>query len=239
MDPRHALAWRTVLVVAALTGVVAGCDFEDGLRRCVNEDGRCPSDGGRDDGGTGKPCETDGGTLWLGPAKYSGIDFSPFPCRGASEFFWNDFEATDFLPGAAASTTSRNPTQSVDSVDNDDGLVDGKCRYPDGGYCRALYTLSGETGISVEFDAGALPTFVGLVWTDGRKFIRFEAFGPDHKSLGVFGPWSEAGSPDSDTQGLTAEDRFLGVVDRRGISKVWITSGDAGGMEVDHVQYGR
>jgi hypothetical protein len=164
---------------------------------------------------------------------------SPFPCTGAREFFFDDFEdGTVDLPGLTANTKIRSKLGSTDSVDADDGRWDGQCKTDDGGACGSLYSADGPTGIILEFDAGSLPQFVGLVWTDGHKFVFFEAFGPDHSSVGRLGPMSDGGFPDNVQDGGTAEDRFLGVVSRAGISSVRVWGAD-GGIEVDHVQYGR
>jgi hypothetical protein len=85
-----------------------------------------------------------------------------------------------------------------------------------------------------------LPTDVGIVFTDiGYNAptpywgpVSFEAFGFDGTSLGLF---SFLFGDGFDT-GQTAEDRFLGVSDARGISAVRIAT-DNGDWEVDHLQY--
>lgn len=231
--------------VAVLSGALAGCDFSAALSKC-EADGRCPNpkSSTRQCGGL------DAGVVLLGPKPYLSRRDSPFPCPEATEFFFDDFErGTINLPGVTITLPStadkvgelrHDPTSTaIDSVDEDDGSVDGRCAKPDGGACAALYSPNGPKGISLEWDAGALPQFVGLVWTDGRKFVRFEAFGADRASLGVIGPTAaDAGFPDGLASGETAEDRFFGLVAPEGISMVRI-SGDDGGIEIDHVQYGR
>lgn len=255
-----------MVVSLALVALLTGCDFLGAYEKCV-ADNRCPeaprADGGTDSGtpdsgtpdsgtpdsGTPGWCGFDGGPLILGPTPYARRADSPFQCD-AGTFVFDDFEqGAIHLPGV---TVTLPPTQekkgelraftgvAIDSVDEDDGAVDGgRCMKPDGGSCAALYTPDGLRGITLEWDAGALPQFVGLAWTDGRKFIRFEAFGANQESLGVWGPDAGPGFPDGAQDGQTQEDRFFGAVSADGISKVWIGCDGAGGMEIDHVHYGR
>jgi hypothetical protein len=226
------------LFVAVLTGALAGCDFQKGLQVC-EDIGRCPAS--EEPSPPGGYCGGDGGSFLIGPLPYLSRENSPFPCDGAVEFFFDDFEDHGIdLPGLTVNAKLRDSGTAIDSVDADDGDIDGTCK-KDGGVCQALYVSDAPVGITLTFDAGALPKFVGLVWTDGREFVRFEAFGADHESLGVFGPMSERGDggfPDKVQNGQTPEDRFFGVVAPGGVSSVHISCGD-GGMEIDHVQYGR
>lgn len=109
----------------------------------------------------------------------------------------------------------------------------------------AFYSRSssgaGFAGITFTFSAvalGALPTHAGIVWTDGVGTISFSASGPG----GVFAPcsvagFSAAGVPDGSFSGTTAEDRFFGCSDPGGISSI-VISNSAGGIEMDHLQYG-
>lgn len=61
----------------------------------------------------------------------------------------------------------------------------------------------------------------------------FDAFGPDGiTSLGTI----TGSHADGGISGETAEDRFYGVTNAAGISKIVITVG--GGIEVDHLQFG-
>lgn len=123
-----------------------------------------------------------------------------------------------------------------DSVDEDDGVINGSSTDP------AVKTGDdffggGLPGIEFSFSAlvlGALPTHAGMVWTDGAGTISFEAFGADGSSLGVLGPFAHA---DGTFFGTTADDRFYGVIDAGGISAIKLTN-TAGGIEVDHLQYG-
>lgn len=242
---------RMPWVAIVLAGAVAGCDFPAALEKC-RDAGRCPdaSSGPTPDDSSGW-CGFDAGVVFLGPTPYAGRVDSPFrSCPDASTFYFDDFEqGTINLPGVTVmlpSTPEKDgglrrggSSLAIDSVDEDDGVIDGgRCVWPDGGACAALYSPNGPEGITLEWEASALPQFVGLAWTDGRLSIRFEAFGADQESLGVIGPTAGIGFPDAQQEGSTAEDRFFGVVAPGGVSKVRISCTD-GGMEIDHVQYGR
>ena len=119
------------------------------------------------------------------------------------------------------------PGSNTDSVDADDGAIDGS-----GTNGRSLFRLT--PSITVVF-AAPLPESAGLVWTDGGNStsVRFEALGADGSSLGVHGPFTLG---DGGNMGGTAEDRFFGARDAGGISRlrIWHTTG---GIEIDHIQF--
>ena len=94
------------------------------------------------------------------------------------------------------------PGGLADSVDADDGVIDGS-----GTLGRDWFFGSGATGVTFTF-SGPLPTAAGLVWTDGAGTTTFEAFGPGMVSLGTIGPVPIA---DGSISGTTGEDRFFGV----------------------------
>jgi len=126
-----------------------------------------------------------------------------------------------------ASLSSAFGTALIDSVDADDGAIDGN-----GNGGEAFW---GAGSIEATFDAqvlGSLPTHAGFVWTDGVDDIVFEAFDQNGQSLGVL----VGRHADGDFVGGTAEDRFYGVVHMGGISRMIIS--DPSGIEVDHIQYG-
>jgi hypothetical protein len=173
----------------------------------------------------------------LGPSGYLSFADSPFNGLNFSYFHLEDFEDHLFnVPGVSASAGG---VVSVvfgpavhDSVDLDDGLLDGSGLNGDD-----FFTGSGSTGINFTFDAGvlgALPTHAGIVWTDGGGTIRFEAFDENGVSLGTV----VGNHANTSVSGETAEDRFYGVINAGGISKIFITN-TSGGMEVDHLQYGQ
>jgi MYXO-CTERM domain-containing protein len=98
-----------------------------------------------------------------------------------------------------------------------------------------------EPALTISFDQealGGLPTFAGLVWTDGATLdlVRFEAFDSLGHSLGSV----EGHLGDSLWKGQTAEDRFFGVSHEGGISSIRLTraAGGISGFEIDHLQYG-
>ena len=167
---------------------------------------------------------------------------SPFSGLGFAWFYLEDFENDSLasgpgfdVPGVTASAGGVIPPGyigSIDSVDEDDGVIDGS-----GLAGHSFFYTSGGTGITFTFDAtalGTLPTHAGIVWTDGVNDITFEAFDADGNSLGTrTGSHATAGY-----SGQTASDRFYGAVDLDGISKIHIKSGGGGGIEVDHLQYG-
>ena len=118
------------------------------------------------------------------------------------------------------------PTGIADSVDADDGSING---LGNGGRSwfsgNVTFTYTGS---------GALPTAFGLVWTDGSGTITFSAKDALGQSLGS---QSFTGIPDGTFGGTTGDDRFFGVQFAGGIKS--ITIGTGGGIEVDHIQYGQ
>jgi len=162
----------------------------------------------------------------------NGIDFS------GGYFHREDFE--DLLlnvPGVTASAGApTGPGGLTDSVDEDDGTIDGN-----GTNGHSFFSSPGSAGITFTFDEaalGSLPTHAGIVWTDGEGTITFDAFDENGVSLGLIGPVSEAGVfPDDNFLGGTAEDRFFGAQNDNGISKIFISNTN-GGIEVDHLQFG-
>jgi len=179
---------------------------------------------------------------------YSSFADSPFYGNTLNVFYLEDFEDGLFnTPGvtAVANTPGVTPGvysgQAADSVDGDDGAIDGSG--------SAGHSLAGipnvpaeDLGFTFSFDAaalGGLPTHAGIVWTDGGHGVstQFEAFDADGVSLGVIGPVQTG---DNSWYGTTAEDHFFGVIYDGGI--LGFTIRDPGGvnnLEVDHLQYGR
>jgi fibronectin-binding autotransporter adhesin len=136
------------------------------------------------------------------------------------------------IAGVTASAGVTRPAgANTDSVDADDGLVDGS------GNSGQSYFVAATNEVTFTFDAavlGRLPTKVGIVLTDGdHEGAGIEAFGTNGASLGVIGPF-EIG--DHDSTGQTAEDRFLGVEFAGGISALRVYYPTAG-FEVDHLQF--
>jgi len=171
----------------------------------------------------------------LGPSAYLSQADSPFDLSGlGSTFFLEDFEDNALsTPGVMASTGSpTGPGGLTDSVDADDGMIDGS-----GTNGHSFFSGSGSAGITFTFDPvalGGFPTAAGIVWTDGEGDVSFEAFDALGGSLGTIGPVSIA---DGSVVGTTAEDRFFGAHNPGGISAIHISNVN-GGIEVDHLQYG-
>lgn len=185
----------------------------------------------------------------FGPTPYLSAADSPFASLNFSYFYLEDFEDSALnTPGIAIAAMGPvvGPSNDTDSVDGDDGIVDGSGRAG-----HSLYTTPGSTGSSMAFHfdpavLGGLPTHVGIVWTDvgrvtsGEDFsglVVAEALGPDGlTSVGVIGPVLLGG--DGSVAGLTAEDRFFGFSNPAGISRLSISMPNSIDWEVDHLQYG-
>ena len=172
------------------------------------------------------------GATFVGPTPYLSQADSPFVPAGT--FYLEDFEDNALnTPGVTPSTGSVvAPGSITDSVDADDGTLDGS-----GTAGHSFFANPGSSGIRFTFDAGVLgsfPTAAGIVWTDGTGEITFEAFDAVGTSLGTLGPVPIASSSIS---GETDEDRFFGVYEAGGVSAIFI-SNTTGGIEVDHLQYG-
>jgi len=190
--------------------------------------------------------------VFLGGTPYLSASDSPFWSTNGgaftaadlnTSFFIEDFEdgvlengITAFAPPdgtwSAICTSTDTPCGGADSVDADDGLIDG---WGGSGYSYHVSSL-GDASVHFSFDAGILgvaPTHVGVVWTDGYGDpITLEAFDLLGNSLGVFSTGTQiAGNSE------TSEDRFLGVIYSQGISSI-ILSNVGGGIEADHLQWG-
>lgn len=136
--------------------------------------------------------------------------------------------------------TARFNGLAADSVDEDTGVINGLGQTvdPPGGPSRgeSIYAHAPD-GILFTFDAGILgdlPTHAGVVWTDGKGLVQFEAWDSGGNSLGTLQGDLEDGGP----YGSTAEDRFFGVIHEGGISAIRIVTASAY-IEVDHLQYGK
>ena len=173
----------------------------------------------------------------LGPTSYLSSDDSPFAGGSFNYFHLENFEDHLFnVPGVSASvggvTSVIFGPYLHDSVDADDGVIDGSGLTGD-----SYYSSSGSAGITFIFSAdvlGLLPTHVGIVWTDGAGTTLFEAFDSSATSVGSIGPVSIATGGHS---GQTDEDRFFGVINPEGISSIFISNSSVG-IEIDHLQYG-
>jgi hypothetical protein len=184
-------------------------------------------------------------TEFLGPLPYLGFADSPFyklfeDGQHSAYFHLENFE--DHLlntPGVAASVPCKALAYpQADSVDEDDGAIDGK-----GNRGVACFSGMRTSVFTFRFDGdalGGLPTHAGVVWTDSNGPRRvdavFEAFDPAGNSLGTLGPAAVGGA--TSFTGDTDEDRFFGVVSMAGISAISLQVGTRN-WELDHLQYGR
>ena len=187
-----------------------------------------------------------GGAAGAGPVVLpdGGIVDVPYVCASPFDgvafddyFYLDDFEdAALNTPGVTAPNTVSSLTgfgaAVVDSVDCDDDAVDGTCLE-----CDALF---GEGTIEFTFDAevlGELPSHVGLVWTDGGQGASVTITGYDDQDVSIYNETVE-GLGDGSINGTVGEDRFFGIVHAAGIKRVVIVN-STGGLEIDHLQYGR
>ena len=183
-------------------------------------------------------------TQFLGPQPYRSVLDSPFHYLTHSYFYVEDFEDNALnTPGITSSAgLPFTNGSSSDSVDGDDGVIDGL-----GNHGHSYWSAYSPNAFTFTFSAGALgslPTMAGLVWTDvgqvnsgttGFGSVTFEAFDQNGVSLGTIGP---AAVGDGLVNGETAEDRFFGVEYDGGISKIKMTMTNSNDFEIDHVQYG-
>jgi hypothetical protein len=179
-------------------------------------------------------------TIWLGHPYLSAAD-SPFTGAGLGYFYLEDFE--DGLlntPGVTASAGSATwPLYSrdyVDSVDADDGLIDGIGHGANSG--NSWFSPDGAAGITFTFDPivlGSVPTQAGIVWTDGLDPVTVKWYDASSNWIATLTSFSGA---DGSFTGGTAEDRFFGLDYSGGIGSIFISSGGGVGIEVDHLQYG-
>lgn len=168
---------------------------------------------------------------YLGPTPYLSRADSPFIPALPITFLDDIEDATLDLPGVTANGVVVLPGPITDSVDADDGAIEGS-----GLAGHTFFNQNGSAGITLTFNPvilGGFPTHVGLVWTDGKGTTSFEAFGASGGSLGVHGPFSIANGT---ITGETDEDRFFGINNPGGVSAVKI-SNTQGGIEIDHIQF--
>lgn len=175
----------------------------------------------------------------LGPSAYTGFADSPF--KNLPSYFLENFESGSLVsPNVTLSGgIILSPGFLTDSVDADDGFIDG---FGSAGY--SLYS-SGTTSLSLTFSTdalGRLPTHAGIVWTDvgfvyagntGYGTVNFTAYDLLSVSLGTV----SADLGDGAFSGETTEDRFFGVVNAAGISRIVIEMAYSPDWEVDHLQY--
>jgi len=175
----------------------------------------------------------------FGPSPYRSFADSPFAGTPFAWFYLEDFESGALtVPGVSISTGRvifDGPL--IDSVDGDDGLIDG--------HGSGHSWLVPANCLTITFRAhvlGDLPTHVGIVWTDvgfsdeltGFGKVTFEAFDRHGNLVVKIGPTPVG---DGNVSGQTEEDRFFGAYHPDGIKKIRITMNSAD-WEIDHLQFG-
>ncbi len=189
-------------------------------------------------------------TIFYGPTPYLSAADSPFDLSGlGTTFRLEDFEDGALnTPGVWVPGLEHHPDailqphQGADSVDADDGVIEGFGR---GRSLRAFDAFCSGLGcyssIYFKFDAdvlGRYPSYAGIVATDvfiPDSSVGFAAFDPNGIELGdiLIEPFGDFG-----ITGQTGEDRFVGVFSSSGISSIFINDSPGGWLEVDHLQYG-
>lgn len=172
-----------------------------------------------------------GETPFHTPSNYLSALDSPYSLESG---FLEDFEDGLFNTLGVTANAGRvlSPGFNVDSVDGDDGLIDG---HGNDGHSWFVTGSAGELRFTFDADAlGGFPTWAGVVWTDGRDDVIFKAFDSSGTLIGTITNASSDGS----AHGETGEDRFFGLRYAGGIRaiSIWNTADLA--MEVDHLQYG-
>lgn len=182
----------------------------------------------------------------LGPTPSTDLVAGPMSGSGFRYFYLEDFEDGNFnTPGATPSAGwgVANPGVNTDSVDADDGSINGS-----GAGGHSYYSGGTQTNLTITFNAvalgGHLPTHAGIVFTDIGNVLS----GAVGHGNALFTARDANGVPLGTNLGLnlgdgpggtaTAEDRFFGVVNAGGISSISITMTNSKDWEVDHLQFG-
>lgn len=171
----------------------------------------------------------------IGPIlPYTGFSDSPFSTMSFSSF---TLVKMTNLPDGPFSVPGVNAVGDGLAVIGPGSLVDSV----DGGNAgHSLFADPGADGITFTFDAGvlgSLPTAAGLAWTDGDFAIHFSAIDANGNPVGP--TINDSSGCDFNTcgDGNPSNYRFFGAIDSIGIKSITI-SNDAGGIEVDHLQFG-
>lgn len=179
---------------------------------------------------------------FVGPTPYLQAADNPFAAT-ASVLYLETFEdGLANTPGLSVSG-GVGSGQSVfsDSVDADDGVVDGS-----GAGGQSWYSAGSLGSISFSFSAatlGWLPTHVGIVFTDIGLRTDDGPLGQDWAFMQVYsgaGVLQGAASfyfGDGSAFSATAEDRFLGAVDSAGIGSIRVGFASSVDWEVDHLSH--
>lgn len=177
----------------------------------------------------------------IGPLPYHSAADSPFTGTPFSYFHMEDFEDGLLNTPGVTGTGGEPLTYGTlrDSVDGDDGVIDGSGSAGFSWYVGASHVTRFFFSQAV---LGKLPTHVGIVWTDvgfsdeglGFGTVEVEAFDAMSVSLGLVSVFLGDGK----FAGEADEDRFFGFVHPGGISAFEIRLPNSTDWEVDHLQYG-
>lgn len=163
---------------------------------------------------------------------------------GDAPVFLEDFEDGTLDGGITFDTGVRKsgifgPGEYRDSVDGDDGDIDGSGQ---GGHAFFVDKGSLDNGIQggILFSFASAVTAAGIAYTDGSGSAKLVAYDLAGDVISFGGQtFATGGSLDpSSFKGQTAEDTFLGVSYDGGISAIRVLAGTSNGLEVDHLQYG-
>lgn len=255
---KNVLSGVVTLVAVGVVGLLVACESSSTSGEPIDVDAGVPSfDSGSSQVETDSAAATDAGdagdatTADAGKVLPNGlIDPVPYKSRADSPFQGVAFATYDHFedwedgavntPGVTASSTALGSAfgaSLIDSIDGDDGVVDGKCEKA-AGTCESGFA---QGSISFTFDAamlgGQLPTHVGIAWTDGSTACDaiFEAYDATDTLIGTK---TATGVGDNSNSGTVDEDRYFAVVHAAGVKRIVVTS-SSGGVEVDHLHYGR
>jgi len=183
-----------------------------------------------------------GAAIFFGPIPYLSAADSPFFAGiQAGTITLEDFE--DGLlnvplvveaPATRAGVATSFSAFPIHSVDADDGIIDGF------GNAGDAWVPSSSGEYVFQLDAGGnLPRYVGLVITETALSILavgFEAFDQNGNLLGLAQMSFADGNfvTDNGTNGRTVADRFVGVFNEEGISRIEV----GGAIQIDHLQFG-
>ena len=189
------------------------------------------------------PLAADAATTTFGPSAYLQHGDTPagFECDNC-EIVIEDFEDNSLDPFITIDNGEILPPNSfsglmnsvTDSVDGDDGMVDGSGNGGHSWFTGASNAADNQLTISFASDVKG----AGLVITDGDNIsttFLLEAFDGMGNSLGLIDTGDIA---DDFFTGETAEDRFVGFVHDDGmIASMVLTMVGGLGIEIDHVHY--
>jgi hypothetical protein len=192
-----------------------------------------------------------GETIYLPPSPYFSLADSPFVDLNEGTFIFEDFEDGSLdLPVGVVGYPGliMEPSPLTDSVDGDDGIVDGSGS--EGKSYRPTFISVGFTNpptylteYRLSFtstEPGGLPTAVGLVVTDGLPGSTIVVSVDDRNGLNTFVLYNM--NFDMDSSGSTFEDRFIGVTNPLGMREVrfghhWRGFPHEARFEIDHLQF--